>query len=266
MKSEMADALQFYREAKTLTKISNTEAQRFIGEVLENTQSHPEFKRIEAARDVLLKNKQRIAFVDHGAGSKKGNAGQKTISEIAQAALSTPRQCRQMFYLVQYCQAKKVVELGTSLGISTAYLSLAQPSKVIGLEGDAAVAKEAQKLLQKLNCTPAEIRQGTFAQNLPQALADAKAVDLVYIDGHHTYAATLEYTQMILAYAHGRTVLVYDDINWSEEMRQAWQAVKDLPAVKWSLRTFNQGFVFLGGSTADDNHLAYLPKKFKPWQ
>ena len=68
--------------------------------------------------------------------------------------------------------------------------------------------------------------------------------DLVYFDGNHQKQATLDYFEKLLPKVHNDTVFIFDDIHWSREMEEAWEEIKQHPAVKVTVDTFFWGFVF----------------------
>jgi predicted O-methyltransferase YrrM len=71
-----------------------------------------------------------------------------------------------------------------------------------------------------------------------------RSVDLVYIDGNHRKAPTLDYFSLLKKYSHNDSVLIFDDIHWSTEMEEAWQIIKTDPEVHVSIDVFDFGIIF----------------------
>ncbi len=70
-------------------------------------------------------------------------------------------------------------------------------------------------------------------------------MDFVYMDANHTYEATMRYWQALLPLAHEKTVFVLDDIHHSQEMEQAWEAIKADEKVSSTIDFFHFGLAFV---------------------
>ena len=68
--------------------------------------------------------------------------------------------------------------------------------------------------------------------------------DLLYIDGNHQREATIEYFEKLLPTIHNDSVMIFDDIHWSQGMEAAWEAIKAHPKVTVTIDTFQWGLVF----------------------
>jgi predicted O-methyltransferase YrrM len=206
------------------------------------------FGPIEARRRELLKHTQRIAVTDFGAGSQVAGAGgqQRRVCDIARHAAKSPRLAQLLFRLVNHFQPATILELGTSLGLTTAYLAAVDSrSQVITFEGCPSTATVARETFAKLQLRNVELVTGNLDQTLPATLAElTKPVDFVFFDGNHRYEPTLRYFEQCLSKAHENSVFVLDDIHWSAEMEQAWEAIKAHPAVTVTVDLFYVGLVF----------------------
>ena len=206
------------------------------------------YGRIEWRRHKLLKIDKTIAVKDFGAGSQVAGAGgtQRRLSAIAHHAAKPPRLAQLLFRLVNHFQPATILELGTSLGLTTAYLAAPNSrSQVITFEGCPNTAAVARETFTRLRLRNIELVEGNLDQTLPATLAGLpKPVDFVFFDGNHRYEPTLRYFEQCLANAHENSVFVLDDIHWSAEMEQAWEAVKAHPAVTVTVDLFYVGLVF----------------------
>nr|WP_262914200.1 class I SAM-dependent methyltransferase [Portibacter lacus] len=207
-------------------------------------------------------NKQSINFQEYGAGSSISNGQKRKIATIAQNALSGPYQCRVMHRLVNYTKAETVVELGTSLGISALYLgSPAHHPQVYTLEGDENSFNIASGLFEKLSCDNIHPILGKFSDTLIPTLNKVKQVDIAFIDGHHSKDATLDYFSMIQPYCKQSSIIIVDDIYWSQGMNEAWNIIKDLPGVTYSIDLFFCGFIFFDKKFTEKEHIKIKPGK-----
>lgn len=203
------------------------------------------FDDIEKTRKKLLNNHQEIPVTDFGAGSKNNHFPNRKISKIAQTSLKSAYQAELLFKLTHYLKANTIIELGTSLGISTAYLaSPSSKSKVYSFEGCPNISKVAQQTFDELSLKNIEIIEGNIDETLPSTLKKIDKIDLAYLDANHRYEPTMNYFNLCLEKVHNETVLIFDDIHWSNEMQQAWEEIKKHPQVTVSVDVFYFGLVF----------------------
>lgn len=119
--------LSFYFSAKTKYGIHSPFVFAFIEEILENESNYYSFLAIEHIRKKIEKNSSEIIVNDLGAGSKKIKTAKRKISTIAKTSLQEKKMAQILFKMINYYQlSDNVVELGTSLGITTAYLANAK--------------------------------------------------------------------------------------------------------------------------------------------
>ena len=143
-------------------------------------------------------------------------------------------------------QPRKILELGTSLGVGTLYLSAGSPdSKIITLEGCTSIHNLACESFTNHNVNNIEAINSGFDDILEKLIADNQDIDLVYIDGNHTYQATMDYYELFIRRLESGAVLLFDDINWSKGMSKAWrEIVKDSKSTV-TIETARMGIVFL---------------------
>ncbi|HEU4469811.1 MAG TPA: class I SAM-dependent methyltransferase [Flavisolibacter sp.] len=218
----------------------------FILHVLNNGRGYEPPGNIEALRKQLLTDSTELFIEDLGAGSRTGLSKKRTVAALAASALKPPRLAKVLYRLVKHYKPAGIIELGTSLGITTAYLSSANPDAVIkSIEGSAAVAAVAKENLCKLGCGNVELITGNFDDRLAPAIQSLSAAPgLAYIDGNHRYEPTMRYFRQLLAVSDEYTILVFDDIHWSKEMEQAWNEIRQHPEVVYTVDIFFLGFVF----------------------
>jgi predicted O-methyltransferase YrrM len=217
----------------------------FVRQVLNDKRNFYAYNQVEALRRKLLHNDALIEVEDFGAGSTISKTNQRSIASIARHSAKSRKWAQLLFRIVNYYQSQNILELGTSLGISTAYMSLANPkARLITAEGSAAVAAQAGRNFQSLQLSSIQQVVGNFDDTLPGILNTVSPLDLVFIDGNHRYEPTLRYFNQILPHLNATSVVIFDDIHWSQEMEQAWAAVKEHSAVQLSVDLFFIGLVF----------------------
>src|SRR5690349_9259207 len=119
---------------------------QFILHVLNNKSNYNPTAEIESLRNQLLKDERRLLIEDLGAGSRTATSKERSVAQVAKSALKNKKYAQLLFRIVKHYQPKTIVELGTSLGITTAYFSAANPSsQIITIEGSKAVAAIANE-------------------------------------------------------------------------------------------------------------------------
>jgi predicted O-methyltransferase YrrM len=182
---------------------------------------------------------------DLGAGSRKNPGQRKMIKEIAGVALKSKKYAQLIYRLVKHYKPQTIIELGTSLGITIAYIANANSNaEIITIEGSEQVAAIAKENLNLLHINNVQVVQGNFDNILSSLLINLPSVDLAYIDGNHRYEPTIRYFQQFLQKTDDYSILIFDDIHWSVEMEMAWNEIKAHPSVKYTIDIFFLGFVF----------------------
>jgi predicted O-methyltransferase YrrM len=218
----------------------------FIRNVLMDKSNYPAYQQVESLRSALKQDETIIEVDDFGAGSGMDKTKQRSIASIARYAAKSPKLAQLLFRIVHYYRPEHILELGTSLGISTAYMSLANPDAcIITAEGSPAIAARAIKNFQSLQCSSIELVQGNFDDSLPPLLSKLPVIDLAFIDGNHRLQPTLRYFDQLLANTGKHSIIILDDIHWSAEMEQAWSMIRQHPDVRVTIDLFFIGLVFL---------------------
>lgn len=217
----------------------------FIRSVLNDHKSYYAYSQVEQVRKRMLNDDTVIEVQDMGAGSSVSKTNRRKIKDIARAALKPPKYAQLLFRMANFYQPKRMLELGTSLGVTTAYLAAAVPSaKLITIEGAPAIAGKALRNFEQLDLRNITLVTGNFNDELKPALNELGVVDLAFVDGNHRKGPTLEYFGWILKHSRPETILIFDDIHWSAEMEEAWEAIKQHPAVTCTIDLFFIGLVF----------------------
>ncbi len=137
------------------------------------------------------------------------------------------------------------MELGTALGTTTLYLSSVSSAKqVFTLEGNPDLAQVSQQVFDSWPEKNIMLQRGNIDDTLPNLLSKTGQIDFVYIDANHRYEATLRYFNGLLPYMSENGIMVFDDIYWSAEMRQAWQEIHRNNQVSLSIDLFRAGVIF----------------------
>lgn len=214
-------------------------------EVFYNKYTFYDFEILAKVRQALLHTETEITVEDFGAGSKTFKSPTRKINHIAQRGISSAKQSELLYKLLHFLKGEQVVELGSSLGLNTLYMAKAcYPNKVISIEGSQVLYQFATTLAKKNKISTIHFIHGRFEEAFPEVLRTLNHIGVLYVDGNHTYAATMRYFLMALEKKNEHSVFIFDDIYWSKEMTQAWKEIKTHPAVSLSIDAFYFGLVF----------------------
>lgn len=203
-----------------------------------------DFEPIERIRERFIRDETRIQVTDFGVGGEREQIHLTTVQEVARKSLNTAKYGRLLFRLVNHFQPKTIIELGTSLGITTLYLATpVAKSKIYTIEGCPVIQQLAKKAFQQAGRQNIVSINGEFDKELPLVLNKLEYVDMVYIDGNHRYQPTMNYFNQCLEKITDNSVFIFDDINWSREMTHAWKDIKKHPSVTVSVDLYRLGIV-----------------------
>lgn len=238
--------LQFVKyllQAKGRHGIHSAFVYELYEKVIAGKSKYYDFAPIEHLRKKMLNSPESIDVIDFGAGEQRNK--KRKVKEIARVTSVSPKMGRLLFRLVNYMQPKVMVEMGTSLGISTLYQAKACPdARFITMEGSPKTIEIAQHNFGLLKATNVKTVVGDFKTTLPRVLKNIKQVDYVFFDGNHRKDATIEYFNGFLGKVSDNCVFVLDDIRWSKGMLEAWEEIIKEPRATVTVDLFNFGLVF----------------------
>ena len=222
---------------------------RFTQNVIYDKNPFYIFPAIEKLRAQLRRDERFLHLTDFGTG----NNSVLKVRDIAKKSLKTPNRARLLFRTVHFLQAKTVLELGTSLGVTTAYLASPNSDlECVTFEGSEEVAAVARENFEKLGLKNIRQITGNIDNTLEPFLQENKILDVVFFDANHRQEAVLRYFDLCVKHITRNSVFIVDDIHWSTDMEDAWFSILNHPEVQSSIDLFDCGLVFFD---------KYLPKK-----
>jgi predicted O-methyltransferase YrrM len=218
---------------------------RLVDEVIYDFSPKKVYDEVENLRRSLLSDERVINVTDLGAGSHVNSSRQKKVKDIAKNVLKSPKLAQLLYRLVADQRPGNIIELGTCLGITSVYLKKAAPvAQLYTLEGCPETAGIAAEIFKKAGISGIEQVTGNFDDSLPGVIGKLDKLDFVFIDGNHTKEATLRYFEWCLPNVHENTLLIFDDIYWSEGMKGAWNEIKTHREVTVTIDLFWIGLVY----------------------
>ena len=256
--------------------------------VMSDKNTYYVWDEIEEIRQEMLKDTRELEFVDYGSGgplptspSKGRSANIRRVCDIAKGSLARRKEAQLLARLVGWLgrplltspsrggigdeasedrKGLTIVELGTSLGVTTAYLAaMDSRNKVVTYEGCPAVAEVARANWEKLGlsniaCVVGEITVDSLqftvdslqltVDSLQLAVDRLSGIDVAFIDANHTCEATLTYFNALASRVHEKSVVVVDDIHYNEDMEKAWKAICADERVTTTMDLYRMGLVF----------------------
>jgi len=216
----------------------------FSQKVIFSKKKHPFFKDIDQIRKSYKHNNKLIPISDYGAGSRISKNNYRQIKNIAKTASTQKKYGELISRMITYLELKNILELGTSLGIGTLYLSSPLKTRVCTIEGDPEIYKQAKTTFKQLKADNITAINKLFDKALPLCLNEMPSLDLVYFDGNHQKQATLDYFEQCLTKISNHSVFIFDDIHWSAEMEAAWEQIKKHKKTRVTIDLFQIGIVF----------------------
>jgi predicted O-methyltransferase YrrM len=253
------DYLLHRLKAKNRHGVHSPFVYRLVDKVIYDFTPKKVYAEAETLRKQLLIDNRIITVTDLGAGSHVNNHRQKKVSAIAHNALKPPKLAQLLYRLTADLQPRNIIELGTCLGITTVYLQKAAPdAKVFTLEGCPETAGIAKGTFSKADLNKVDLITGNFDANLPGIINKLDEFDFVFVDGNHQKEATLRYFEWCLPKVHENSMIIFDDIYWSEGMKEAWAEIKAHPKVTVTIDLFWIGLVFFKpGQVKEDFLIRY---------
>jgi predicted O-methyltransferase YrrM len=211
---------------------------------------------IEKIRKKLLSDQRSIHVTDFGAGSVKLKTKFRKVNEIVRFSSVTVKYGKLLSNMAAEFGEPYIIEMGTSFGISTLYLTATCSGlKVKTIEGSSSVSEIAIENFKDTGRKNIEVITGSFDVVLPEILKRNSMPGLVFIDGNHRKEPVMKYFTEIAEYSGSRTVIIIDDINYSEEMEEAWNEIKQFEKVSVTVDIFRMGMVFFREGISHKNYI-----------
>lgn len=182
----------------------------------------------------------------------------RKVSHIARSTSTSEKYGRMLARLAADLNVGGIIELGTSLGVSTAYLAAACPNaKIVTIEGLSAVADVAEANLHQAGFGNVTVLRGDIGQKLGAAveLMPSGLVEMAFVDGNHSEEATLDYFETIASRHAPMCVIVFDDIYWSDGMTRAWRKIVNDVRVDTTIELPQMGLAFFRTGCQKEHYL-----------
>jgi len=204
----------------------------------------------------MISDKRIILVRDLGAKSELLKTNLRKVSEIARYSPVPVKYGELLSNMAAEFGKPLIIELGTSLGISTLYMAAsATDTTVCTIEGCPAIAAVAKQNFIETGFNNIQVIEGPFDVVLQYFVTTGVKPGMVFIDGNHRKEPVINYFNQLVGLADSKTVIIIDDINYSKEMEEAWNVIKLHEKVSVSIDIFRMGILFFRGGI---NHNDYV--------
>ena len=215
----------------------------FVTKCLYDKKKYAAYNKLDSYRTYLKTSDTIIQITDLGEGSKILDSKKRSVRKMIQTSSSSKKESRLLYRLVNYFKIQSTLELGTSLGMGTYALAIASDDiNITTIEGCPNTSDYANERFNALKVKNTIFIKGDFTSIIPSL--QNNNFDLIFFDGHHNKAATIQYFEILLSKAHNESVFILDDIYWSRGMTEAWEYIKAHNAVTITVDCYYLGFVF----------------------
>jgi len=254
---QISSFLNYRIKSKTRYQVHSPFVYGLIEKVFRDKTRYKEYREMNLIRKKMRRRNDKVEIMDFGAGS--GNKDYivrvKTVGKIARDSGHSRKQLELLFRLARYFKPETILEFGTSVGMSSLYLSKGSPgSKLITMEGSMGLSTIANKTFEKNNLK-VEVEVGEFGAILNNIVNNVQRLDMVFFDGNHRKKPTLKYFKKCLSCAHENSVFMFDDIHWSRGMSMAWKKIKKDKRVSLTIDLYWIGLVFFRKGVEKQNFI-----------
>jgi predicted O-methyltransferase YrrM len=200
-------------------------------------------QRVEDARAALARSDELVGDV----ADRLGAVGTIPVPDETARASSTERDGLFLYRLVRALRPRTVVEFGSAVGISGAYIASALRAngsgRLVTVEGAETRQPIAARTIESV--APGVTR--SVRALFDEVLDVLDGADLFFLDGNHHYEPTLRYVTEAVDRMARPAVLVLDDIaGHSERMDRAWSALAGDPRFTAVQQVDRTGLLALG--------------------
>lgn len=227
-----------------------------ITNVLNDNYKYLVYDEVEKIRRMMYRSENTVSSGFFGAGSRRFSPEKRKIKDIARYSSVNKKSGRLLFRMVKYYKPETVLELGTSVGISTLYMAKgSDKTNIISIEANKELVEIARINIKSTGLQNIELINDSFENVLPGIISKLNENILVFIDGNHEKEATLNYFSQLTEISANNLIIILDDINWSDGMREAWNEIKSHPASKATVDLFFTGIVYLNKGLQKQNYI-----------
>lgn len=216
----------------------------FINEVL-LAKDNVNVKDLIRQLSALKSDKRLLVTANAGAGSVKHASSERSLGSIVRNSSIKPKYGKLLYRMICVYKPDNILELGTGIGIASAWMAAADKNiHITTVDADKVKLDVAKEIHEKMGLMNISYVNKYFDEFLKDYSASGK-VFMAFIDGNHSYEATIRYYKILVKQLDEKAVLIFDDIHWSTGMEKAWSEICEDQAAIISIDLFFMGIIFI---------------------
>lgn len=201
------------------------------------------YKTLRAYRNKTIQHKKIIPITDFGSNYRVFKSKERKVSTITKNAKITLKKQKLLYRVISYFKPDTILELGTSIGLGTIAMSIANPSsKLITMEECPNTSKLAQHYFNEFGLKNIYLKNSTFEDFFK--IKSSIKYDIVFINENHNKEDIINYFNILSDKINNDSILIFDGIYWNIKMTEAWNQIKGNSKVTLSIDTYYWGFIF----------------------
>ena len=210
-----------------------------------NSFQYETYSRIEKLRKIIRTDRQNYIYTNYRPSQNVYTRHPRKVSDVVKKTAISPKHARLIFRLINKFNPNVSLELGTGVGVTTAYIASAKKHNIVyTVDKNNELTDYARHNLQYLDIENVRIINDTFEEAIKKIIRLNKKIDFLLIDGNHTKTATITYLSQMYSLFHNDTIIIIHDIHWSPEMESAWKTIINNPDIKLAIDLFFMGIIF----------------------
>lgn len=227
-----------------------------ITKVIRERGSFYRFKDIELLRKRLLQNETPIFYTDTG---RKIKQRKSTIAEVVRREAIQPKTGALLFRLTNYFKAEHILHIGSSMGLSTLYMTSYAPGLTgVSLESTPEFASIAKWVYGQAARTHIDQQVGKYEELLPVILRENPCIDFVFFNTRREQINILALFKLCMQHTDPDCVFVFDGIRSNKHILSNWKDICNLPEVTVTIDLYNVGIVFVNKKLYKRNYKVYF--------
>ena len=238
------DYVQHRLEAKNRHGVHSPFVYRLIDEVIYDLHAKSDYPNLKHFCQILRYDDRSILVHDQST----------SVKVFVKNKCKSLRSAQLIYRLANYFSPNQVIELGTSMGIDTAYVAKSAPqARIISMDQDVDTAAFTSENLAKQAIKNVQILTGDLSQVFPDVLAELQSLDFVLINRGHDKEAMINYLNQCVPKLKETSVVVVDAIYRDKEMNEFWQQMKIHPQITVTIDLFQMGLAFVRPQQAEEH-------------
>jgi predicted O-methyltransferase YrrM len=185
-----------------------------------------------------------------GYSASRYGLSQSRMEALAMVASKSPRWAGLIFDIVIALRPTRVLEMGTAIGISGAYIAAGlvanDHGELVTIEYNSKSYEVARDTFSDLDLDQrVTLVHGTFEDALETLMDSEPSFDLVFKDGEHSESATTRWFDSLAPRLASPSAFLLDDIRRDAGMKRAWDQVRRDPQVAASINFYGMGLLIL---------------------